>query len=376
MASVVVSAARFRSLLANRNKEVEQVSHEIETQADLGLLAEADTEILFEDLEVLARYFKRPWPYLLLDEPECFANLGQDHRTYFNQLVAPASDLMLELEGALLILSAAAELFPEDGYEVPASQLSSSLPPGQVGELVRNFLGVPTSEQTAARDDYAALRLWVDALERRGVYVSQRRLPDPTIRAFSNAEEGQAVIVIDTGDNPYPRIFSLLHEYAHVLLRTTGICDLDQHDAVERYCNQVAASAMLPLALLSQEIGSRRFGFDAEADDAELRRLSDRLRVSQAALLIRLEEAGWISEQQYEALEARRRARRAPERTRGGTYYAPAINKAGRRFSRNVFAVMDEGVIDRSDAAGLLGIGEHLVPRYRSKLFGAGEDPS
>jgi hypothetical protein len=87
-------------------------------------------------------------------------------------------------------------------------------------------------------------------------------------------------------------------------------------------------------------------------------------------LLIRLEEAGWISEQEYEALESRRRGRRGQERKSGGSFYPGAINKAGRRFSRNVFGVLDAGVIDRSDAAGLLGIGEHLVPRYRRELYG------
>jgi Zn-dependent peptidase ImmA (M78 family) len=370
MASVLISAARFRSMLANRHKEVGQVASELDTHADLVLLAESDTEIEFEDLERLARYFKRPWSYLLLDEPEHFSNLGQDHRTHFNQLVSASADLMAELDGALQTLNAAAELFPEDGYQIPASDLNSDLPPATVGTKLRSFLGVSDQAQTSAKDDYAALRLWVDALERRGVYVSQRSLSDPTIRAFSKTEEGQAVVVIDTGDGAYARIFSLLHEYSHVLLRSTGICDLDQHDSVERYCNRVAASALLPLDLLSREMGVWRYGLDAEADDAKVRRLSERLRVSQAALLIRLEEAGWISEHEYEALESRRRTRRGQEKKSGGSFYPGAINRAGRRFSRNVFGVLDEGVIDRSDAATLLGIGEHLVPRYRRELFG------
>jgi Zn-dependent peptidase ImmA (M78 family) len=372
MASVLISSARFRSMLANRNKEVDRVAEELETRVDLRLLVNADVEVDFEDLERLARSFKRPWPYLLLDVPEVFHNLGQDHRTHLNALVGVSADLMSELEGAFVTLSAAAELFPAEGYQVPAGQLSVEVAPGKLGAQVRDFLGVSAQEQTTARDDYAALRLWVDALERRGVYVSQRGLSDPSIRAFSKTEDGQAVIVIDTGDPPYARVFSLLHEYAHVLLRSTGICDLDQHDAVERYCNRVAASALLPLDLLLREIGARRFGRDAVADDAEVRRLSERLRVSQAALLIRLEEVGRISEPEYDALEARRRARRGQEKTPGGSFYPTAINRAGRRFSRNVFGAVDEGLLDRADAADLLGIGEHLVPRFRSELLGDG----
>lgn len=374
MASVVVSAVRFRSMLANRNKGLSQALNDLNTRVDLGVLHDVDTEVDFDDLLLLARYFKRPWPYLLLDDAESFPDLGQDHRTHYNQLAYASAELITELEASMLILSAASELFPEGGYQVPRDGMTTSIPPGDIGAEVRTFLGVSANEQLSTSDEYAALRLWVGALEARGVYVSQRRLDDPTIRAFSKTDLGQALIVVDTGDSPYARSFSLLHEYCHIILRSTGICDLDQHDAVERYCNRVAAAALMPMELLSKEIGVWHFGLDDEEDDVRLRRLSDRFRVSQAALLIRLQEASWISERSYDAMELRRSRRRAPERTPGGQFYPVAINRAGRRFSRNVFGVLDEGAIDRADAAGLLGIGEHLIPRYRRELFGGHGD--
>ena len=372
MASVLVSAARFRSMVVNRRWDVEKLARELDTQADLVALTRADAELTMRDLELLAKRFKRPWPYLLIDEEERFPSLGQDHRTFFNQATNAPPELLAELEGALQTLSAAIELFPEERVETPLEQLSAGLSAERLGEIVRSFLHISDDEQRQQPDDYASLRMWVAALESRGVYVSQRHLGDPAIRAFSKLEENQAIVVVDTTDTPYARCFSLLHEYAHILLRSTGICDFDQQVEIERFCNQVSASALLPINLLSRELGVWFPGQDDDADDFKLRQLSERLRVSQAALLIRLQQAGWISEAAYNSMEQRRRGRRPQERDRGGTYYPPVINRAGRKFSRNVFRAMDEGVLNRADVAMLLGINEHIVPRYRGELLGHG----
>ncbi len=100
-----------------------------------------------------------------------------------------------------------------------------------------------------------------------GVYVAQRRLRDDTIRAFSKVVGERAVIVVNTGDTAYARIFSALHEYCHLTLRTAGICDLDDHSAVERYCNAVAAGVLLPGELLDQVVTRLDFAWTPEAAD-------------------------------------------------------------------------------------------------------------
>ena len=115
-----------------------------------------------------------------------------------------------------------------------------------------------------------------------------------SIRAFSRAQNGQAVIVVDTGDTAYARVFSALHEYCHVVLRTPGICDLDEHRDVERYCNEVAAGVLLPDDLLVGALLDSQFGRSADKDDEQLKSLSHHLRVSQAALLIALRDLSLI----------------------------------------------------------------------------------
>jgi Zn-dependent peptidase ImmA (M78 family) len=309
---------------------------------------------------------------LLSDDEEVFDAVGHDNRTFANQRRPLSPEILAEMEAASMMLDAAAELFPETRCELPHDRLTTSTPAEHTAADIRAFLGVGHDEQLHVPDGFAALRLWAGALQDKGVYVSQRRLDDETIRAFSKARGKHAVIVVDTGDTAYARIFSLLHEYCHIVLRTTGVCDLDDHTTVERYCNAVSAAVLMPIDLLSAEQPEHTFGVSVIADEEVVARLSSRLRVSQAALLIRLRGMRTISDTQYETLESRRKDRRGRDgRKPGGQYYAPAINRVGRRFANNVFAALDDGKLDRQDASVLLGVNEHIVDRYRRELVQA-----
>ncbi|MGZ0212541.1 MAG: ImmA/IrrE family metallo-endopeptidase [Actinomycetales bacterium] len=354
-------------MLDNRH----QTSSDIET---LGLsvapsqCAQEDSELTLEDLMMLGKFFKRPWSYLLIDEAEVFNAVGQDNRSLRNQQRPSSAELLDQIQATVEMLATAAELFPETKFEVP-SDVDSSTQPSTAGAVIREFLGVSEQAQLKAKDEFGALRVWVDALHRRGVYVSQRRLDDDTVRAFSRVQGAQAVIVVDTRDGAYARTFSLLHEYAHIVLRSTGICDLLEHSRIEQVCNAIAAATLMPTKLVREVLGERTFQGTPDSEDDLLRHLSNRLRVSQAALLIRLRELGVISASHYEALEERRMGRRSDSaRTPGGTYYPPRINRVGRRYAREVFGALDSRQIDRQDASAALEIGEHLLNSYRSEL--------
>lgn len=368
MPKVRVSSDRFASLLTNRNMTPADVAERAKTNVRPDALAATDLDVELADVLALAKLFKRPWSYLLIDEPEQFPSAGSDNRTFDNQKTGLSSDLLAELQAADFMLETAAELFPDSAYRVPSVAAGGQPPASELASATRDFLGVSVDDQLAVKDEFAALRMWVAAIHATGVYVAQRRLRDDTIRAFSKVVGKQAVIVVDTGDTAYARIFSALHEYCHLTLRSAGICDLDDHSAVERYCNAVAAGVLLPGELLDQVVARRYFAGNPEAADDALKSFSRQLHVSQAALLIRLRDHGAIAQDVYEAMELRRASRRGGGKRSGGQYYAPAINKVGRLYAHRVIDALAEGVIDRQDASALLGVGEHLMPTYLGEL--------
>ncbi len=290
MAKVTVSARRFRSMLANRHRSVDDIAAVLTLTVHPSELENADAELTFDDLQALGRFFKRPWSYLLIDEAEVFDAGGHDNRSVLNQRQPLSPAILDEVDAVVDMLEAARELFPETRYEVPPARITPDTPAEAAGSAIREFLAVSVEQQLACRDGFEALRLWVDALQERGVYVSQRPLRDETIRAFSRVNGNQAVVVVDTGDAAYARIFSLIHEYCHVILRSAGLCDLNDHSAIERHCNATAAAVLMPPDLVSRVVEGKTFGTSPDADDSLVKDLSRELRVSQAALLIRLRE--------------------------------------------------------------------------------------
>lgn len=372
MAEIMVSAERLQSMFDNRHKEITEVKKELKLKCDLNKVVENDSVISFEDLTTIAKFFKKPWSYLLIDEKENMPKFGHDNRTIENKKHPVSAEMVQELQAAELMLDTVIDIYPENSYKLPNVSVSTSDMSDKTAVAVREFFGITLKRQLDCKDQYEALRLWSEAIQSSGIYVSQRRLVDQNIRAFSISRKKHAVIVISTRDSAYARIFSLLHEYCHVIMRNTGICDLDEeHNALESLCNTFAAQVLLPDELIKKELKGFSFTGILDEDEKTIQDLSHHFRVSQAALLIRLKSVGLLQDSYFHKLETKRRSRRGVNTGKGGDYYATAINKVGKQYAKDIFGALSDGVINRSDASAVLGVGEHIVSRFKDRLFNA-----
>lgn len=366
-ATVRVSSVRIDSMLRNRGQDASALSSV--GNGDLAGLALEDRDVPFEDLLLLAKHFKRPWPYLLVDAAEVWRAQTRDHRTLGNSPISPeATELLFDIvDGVFEILETAAEVFPDMGASPPTTPESVSVPSDEAGASLRDYLGITDDLQLSNSREYSALRLWSTAVQAQGVFVFQRRLPEAGVRAFSLSVKNQAAVVMSSADTPYARVFSLLHELTHLALRTSGLCDLDQQSWIESYCNAVAAACLLPSGLLRQAMADSPFTGDPTHDDSALRRLSHRLGASQAAVLIALRDRQMVAPQLLEELETRRVLRRPRERSgsRGPTHYDVRISRAGTRLLTGVFEALDTRTIERETAGSLLDVKNHQLDRLR-----------
>jgi Zn-dependent peptidase ImmA (M78 family) len=122
----------------------------------------------------------------------------------------------------------------------------------QYGAAARELLGVTLAQQAAWRDPRRALNAWLDAVSRLDVLVLQAQsISVQEMRGFSISTDPLPVVVLNGGDFPRGRIFTLLHEFAHVLLHAEGVCDAlprrqarGPTDEIEIFCNQVAAAVL------------------------------------------------------------------------------------------------------------------------------------
>ncbi|HEY8815440.1 MAG TPA: ImmA/IrrE family metallo-endopeptidase [Candidatus Dormibacteraeota bacterium] len=251
-------------------------------------------------LRKLANAYKRPIAAFFLPKAPRIPAPPKDFRRPIGHEPAFESPILrLEIRKAALRRKAALELLSLEGKEPPhlGLQLSKSLDPEDAGKRVRVLLGVSLEEQFEWKGPYNAFNGWRDAIENSGILVTQmEEVPSGEANGLSLAERPLPVVVANIKDTPRRRVFTLLHEVCHVLLREGGLCDLDDYSAgsqsrleTERFCNAVAAAALIPKDALLRQRQVRDHPTDDSSWSAEdLRNLAARFCVSQEAILGRL----------------------------------------------------------------------------------------
>ncbi|MBD3286915.1 ImmA/IrrE family metallo-endopeptidase, partial [candidate division WOR-3 bacterium] len=248
-----------------RGKSIGDVAKRIGKNEDfVKELESGQRKIRLRQLEVLANYYKRPLAAFFLSQPPFEPPPPRDHRTFPDgeRKKEFSEDTLLAIRKAQLLQDSATELALSLGYEIKPridnAKISSN--PNNIEALAtreRNRLGVSVLEQSRWIRNYGALNEWKKRVENLGILVFQISMPPKETRGFSLTGKGIPTIILNSKEHPNARIFSLFHEYAHLLLNEGGICDMKYHNhtPVEIFCNHFAGSFLVPRkALLEHEI--------------------------------------------------------------------------------------------------------------------------
>ena len=110
------------------------------------------------------------------------------------------------------------------------------------------------------------------------------------MRGFAIAEKIMPVIAINRKDSFNGRIFSLLHEFVHILLGQGGISNSSYYDdteeKIEVFCNKLAAEILVPSSIILSnpyiKTGKQRYS------DSEILAIAKNFSVSEEVILRRL----------------------------------------------------------------------------------------
>jgi Zn-dependent peptidase ImmA (M78 family) len=182
--------------------------------------------------------------------------------------------------------------------------------------------------------------------------------------------------ITQTDTPPTRRIFSILHEFAHLLLRQSGISDLDvdasrppEDQRIEVFCNHVAAAVLIPKESLIAEklLRENNFGKEDWPDEA-IKQLALNYSVSREAFVRRLLTFDLVNRDFYEKkrtqyneeYQQKKQIERERAKLEGRKIVKfparDAINQLGRPL---VGMILDSYYRDRlslSDVSGFLGI--------------------
>jgi Zn-dependent peptidase ImmA (M78 family)/DNA-binding XRE family transcriptional regulator len=333
-------------------------------------------------LRKLANVYKRPLAVFYLPEAPPSTEPVKDFRRLpgdLPQSVSPA--LRLEIRKAFRRRDLALEILDDLGEQAPAlyAMASSDDAPEAVGAQVRQLLYRAQAEQSKWRTDHEALNAWRTSLEGMGILVFQATGVALTeMLGFSISKNPLPVIVVNIKNHPRARIFSLMHEFVHLLLREGGICDLGEDPAripetraVEIFCNHAAGAALVPMDRLRDQIRERT------PDEELITWLATRYHVGREVVARRMLIGGMVTPAFYQHM--RQRFQKDFERvSKDQDIIIPpptkALSATGRLFARLVIENYDEDHLTANDVTEYLGIRLKHLPRIREALRKSSEN--
>lgn len=332
------------------------------------------------DLRKLGEIYKRPIAVFFLPSPPRRFDAQREFRRLAGIMPGKeTSKLLLALRWAVFRREAAKEVYRLLGDKPP--ELASSLDPAvdveEGGAEIRKLLGIDWETQIKWTSPYEALNTWRAAIEARGVLVFQTSDVALTeMRGTCIPDQPLPVILLNAKDAPHGRIFSLLHEFTHILYyaaghRTSRMTGerLPEEQPLEVAANAMAAAALLPKEAFTKIAASYR---NAPSGDNEgLKFFAQKVKVSPEVILRRLVTLNLASESTYRSKREMWGVKQwyVPAPSKGGPpMEIKTVAKDGRGYTRLVLDAYDQRLINTSNASDFLGVKPRHFPNIRREL--------
>lgn len=316
-----------------------------------------------------------PLGYLYLNEPPIERLDLPDLRTVNGiQPNSPSSEL---LELAALMrerVSWYAEYLRDQGLTSNncVGRRSSTEDVNQIVNDIRRTLAISEGDYSADQDKY--LRLLIKKIEQAGILVmkqatirNHRHLSVSEFRGFAISDPLAPLIFINFADVSCARLFTLIHELAHIWLGQSGISDAhpDTDKAIEIKCNAIAAQFLVPEDQFLSSWQNERSWME---NILQLRR---QFRTSRWVIARRAESLGKITLPQYREYTAELRAEyveRDKNRKDGGDFYITKKSQISKPFSKAIVSEALSGKLLLREAGQLLDMRPPHVMKYAQKL--------
>lgn len=130
-------------------------------------------------------------------------------------------------------------------------------------------------------------------IESKGISVLVSSYEEKSFKGlvFGSREKVPVILINSYRQQKSSRSFTLAHEFCHVLLEDDGVSNpYNPVTKVERFCNKFAAALLMPRALLTSLLEQRQ---QSATSNSTIKWLSNKLKVSMEAVVIRLVECGF-----------------------------------------------------------------------------------
>lgn len=345
---------------------------------------QGQTRPTLKQLEDFARATHTPIGYLFLAEPPDEAVPIPDYRTIADAAMGRPSADLLDTIFHCQQRQEWYRSFARVNQEEPVAFVASLSPATPVSEAAAGMRATLQFDiQDRGTTFTEALRRLAEVAEGHGVLVmvngivgtnTHRKLNPREFRGFALVDPLAPLVFVNGADTKAAQIFTLAHELAHLWLGQSALSDADLTARptinAERWCNQVAAEFLLPLAGVRRE-------FDDRADlTDELDRLARRFKVSTLVVLRRVHDAGHLDWDAYRAAYrdelARVLAILGERADSGGNFYNTQPVRVSKRFARALISSTLEGETLYTEAFEMLGFKKLSTFKELAERLGVG----
>jgi len=340
-------------------------------------------------LRKLSEVCKRPMAVFFLPSPPKAFDAMRDFRRLPDEGEFPScSELKVEIFRSLQRREIAVELLEDRGDLPPAFpiQLPVAISVEEAAKSIRQKLGISLLEQFTWGKPDVAFKAWLERVERLGVLIFQtEKVPVEVMRGVSVSHQTLPIIIINGQEFPNGKLFTLIHEIAHISMNNGGICD--QHDLPSRHpdadnievkCNAIAAATLMPTEAISREQLVVGHVNAEDWSDEDIYALARKYGVSTEAMLRRLLTIGKTSEKFYrvkreefqEAYKQFIKDKKSRQReSRGGPpRFRMVLRSNGYPYSKIIVDAYREERITLSNLSDFIGAKVNHLPAIESAL--------
>lgn len=255
------------------------------------------------DLRKLAKKYKRPSFFYFLKEPPKKEKDLIEFRAD-EKIDEYSPELRLEIRKAKSRRNAYIHIHEDMGIPIPnfSKYVIDEKNPIKLGEHIRNYLNVDfeTQQKWIFNDNgnrdvthKSFLNHWKEICFDLGILVFEaNNVSESEISGCSIYYDYCPIIILNGKNYHNRRIFTLMHELAHLTQGISAICDVDKHNKKETFCNNVAAEVLMPHKTF-KELQL----FTKNKHELKVARLSNTYGVSKQSIVYKLRNSGLINDE-------------------------------------------------------------------------------
>ncbi len=328
-----------------------------------------DTAPTFKQLESIANFLKIPFGYLFLETPPETDIMEVEFRSINNKLPFMSKNLKDVITAMDIKRNWMSDYRKELGWSKIAIIEKFKQEKRNFIEddalLTKNLLGLKINWFSEVGNCAAAYNLLKEKLEANGIIVMQngivgnnthRKLDITEFRAFMLYDDIAPIIFINSNDSLGGKIFSLIHEYMHVLFEQEDVLleeDIVRQKENEGYINRITAEFLMPTEYILANWDQNKDAF------GQIYQLSNKFKVSETALAIKLKKLKLINKTILDEIMDEGiknfESRIDGDGGGGGDFYNTFNTRISPTFTRAVIRSAETGDTSYSNAFRLLG---------------------